>query len=70
MLQSVEMLRKGTREERKARMNETVMETVAGLNFDAITLEDAKLLYYEDKRLLINDSHVVGILRVSRDWEV
>lgn len=51
-------------------MNETVMETVAGLNFDAITLEDAKLLYYEDKRLLINDGHVVGILRVSRDWEV
>lgn len=51
-------------------MNETVMETVSGLNFDAITLEDARLLYYEDKRLLINDGQVTGIVRVRRDEEV
>lgn len=33
------------------------------LNLDAITIEDAELLYWEGKRVLINDGKVVGIVK-------
>lgn len=41
------------------------MGDLAELNFDAITVEDAELLYWQDKRLLINDGHVVGITQLQ-----
>lgn len=33
------------------------------LNLDAITIEDAELLYWEGKRVLINDGRVTGIVK-------
>lgn len=31
------------------------------VNYDAVTLEDVKILFYEGKRLVINDGHIVEI---------
>lgn len=31
------------------------------INFEAITIEDAVFLYYEGKRIVVNDGKVVGI---------
>lgn len=42
-------------------------EVIAELNFDAITVDDAEMLYWQDKRVVLNDGHVVGI-EMETEW--
>lgn len=36
------------------------------INLDAITVEDAGMLYWEGKRLVINDGHIVEIVKETK----